>query len=113
MWRRLYTRKGQSTGEYALIFAIVLGAIVAMQTYVKRGLQARVKEGADYMARGTKDLGLISHYDPYYFSSDYTTSRASSVQEDYADGAISTEVQKDLTIRAGYTEHSAAEEELN
>ena len=33
MWRQLYDRKGQSTGEYALVFAIILGAIIAMQTY--------------------------------------------------------------------------------
>ena len=113
MWRRLYNRKGQSTGEYALIFAIVLGAIVAMQTYVKKELQGRVKDGSDYMTRETRLLGDTSQYDPYYFSSDYTTTRASNVAQSYSQGQTTTQVSRDLSARAagGYTEHSEAEDQ--
>lgn len=113
MWRRLYTRKGQSTGEYALIFAIVLGAIVAMQVYIKRELQGRVKDGSDYMTQQTTALGNTSQYEPYYFNSDYTTARTSKVTEGYTGGESTTKVNQDLSIRqgGGYTEHTTPEEQ--
>ena len=42
-------RKGQSTVEYAVLAAVVIGALVAMQVYVKRGAMGRLKESADQM----------------------------------------------------------------
>ena len=39
---------GQSTAEYAIVFALVVGLAMAIQTYVKRGLQGRVREVVDY-----------------------------------------------------------------
>jgi hypothetical protein len=101
MWRRLYDKKAQSTGEYALVFAIILGAIVAMQTYVKRGLQGRVKSGTDYMARETEDLGDVTQYDPYYYQQDRITSRTSSQDQDYTLGAAGLDTQDDSTVEAG------------
>ena len=111
MLRWFFNRKGQSTGEYALIFAIVLGAVVAMQTYVKKELQGRIKDGADYMTRGTLELGNTSQYDPYDLSSDYSTTRASSIRPSYVDGHSTTVVDREEALRqaGGYTEHSAAE----
>lgn len=42
-------KKAQSTAEYAILIGLVIAAVVGMQTYVKRGLQARVRDGAaDY-----------------------------------------------------------------
>lgn len=46
MLRRL--RKGQSTAEYAIVIGLVVAAAVAMQVYVKRGLQGKVKDAVDY-----------------------------------------------------------------
>ena len=111
MWKRLYDRRGQSTGEYALVFAIILGAIVAMQTYVKRGMQGRVKDGTDYMATETADIGNTTQYDPYYYLSEYETRRDSTISNDYADGAVTTDVAQDNATRAvgGYTQFNAAE----
>jgi len=40
-------KKGQSTLEYAVIIAVVVAALIAMQTYVKRGLQGRLKQASD------------------------------------------------------------------
>ena len=117
MWRRLYDRKGQSTGEYALVFAIILGAIIAMQTYVKRAIQGRVKSGADFMARETADIGMgeglgaATQYDPYYYTSDYNVSRDSEIKAEYTDGQSYTEVVQDDTARAvdGQTQYEEAE----
>lgn len=44
MLRRL---KGQSTLEYAMIIAVVVGAILAMNVYVRRGVQGKLRESID------------------------------------------------------------------
>ncbi len=40
-------RKAQSTAEYAIVIALVIGAVMAMQVYVRRGLQGRMKGSVD------------------------------------------------------------------
>jgi len=42
------SRKGQSTAEYAIVIGLVIAAAVAMQVYVKRGIQAKVKGAVDF-----------------------------------------------------------------
>lgn len=45
MW--LSNRKGQSTVEIAVLFAVIVGALVAMQIYLKRGAMGKLRETAD------------------------------------------------------------------
>ena len=46
--RRLFLgRKAQSITEYAIMVSIVIGALIAMQTYVKQSLSAKIKLAAD------------------------------------------------------------------
>ena len=81
--------KGQSTAEYAVVIAIVLGAVIGMQTFVKRGLQARYKVAADAMAsvKGTNDLASfnsnLSQYEPYYAEQNIVTARSENYNETY------------------------------
>ncbi len=51
----MLTRKGQSLVEYAVLIIIILGVFIAMQNYIKRGIQGRWKSATD-------DLG--EQYDP-------------------------------------------------
>lgn len=73
--------RGQSLSEYSIFIAIILIAIVGMNIYVKRGLQARQKGEADAAwAQVTKKamkenpglteeyLNKYSQYEPYYAS---------------------------------------------
>lgn len=61
--RLIRTRKGQSMAEYAVLFAIVIGAAVAMQQYVKGRLQATVRAKADgYMTAA--GMTATASYDP-------------------------------------------------
>jgi hypothetical protein len=58
-------RKAQSTLEYALIVAVVVGALLAMQIYIKRGLQGRYRSSVDnigeqYAAGRTTSKWVIS-----------------------------------------------------
>lgn len=76
----LKQKKAQSTLEYALIIAVVIGAFTAMQLYTRRGLQSRVKSGVDNIpgtvltqeGEGKISVeGLFSsggQYEPYYYS---------------------------------------------
>ncbi len=41
------SKKAQSTAEYAILIAIVVGALVGMQIYVRRGLQGRIADVVD------------------------------------------------------------------
>jgi uncharacterized protein (UPF0333 family) len=43
---RMY-KKGQSTLEYAIIIAVVVAALLAMQIYMKRGVQGKMKQSTD------------------------------------------------------------------
>ena len=40
-------RKGQSTLEYAILIIIIIGALLSIQVYIKRGIQGRLKSAAD------------------------------------------------------------------
>ena len=40
-------RKAQSTLEYAALIAVVVGALVAMQVYLKRGIEGKLRSNAD------------------------------------------------------------------
>jgi hypothetical protein len=40
-------KKGQSTLEYAVLIVIIIGALLSIQVYIKRGIQGRLKGAAD------------------------------------------------------------------
>ena len=40
-------KKGQSTLEYVILIIIILGALLSIQFYIKRGIQGRLKSAAD------------------------------------------------------------------
>ncbi len=44
---RLFRNKAQSTAEYAILIGVVIGVLIVMQTYVKRGIQGRFKDSTD------------------------------------------------------------------
>lgn len=47
MFKFLRKMKGQSTLEYAVLIIIVIGALLSIQVYVKRGIQGRLRSAAD------------------------------------------------------------------
>ena len=53
-------RKGQTILEYTVILVIILGVLITMRNYVKRGIQGRWKSATD-------DLG--EQYDPQAINS--------------------------------------------
>ncbi len=76
MLRNIRTHnKGQNTAEYALLIALVVAGVIAMQTYAQRSLQARMHDASQYMASQTSQIGGNTQYEPYYLKSDYTSTR--------------------------------------
>ncbi len=43
----LNQKRGQSTLEYAVLVVIIIGALLSIQFYLKRGVQGRLKSAAD------------------------------------------------------------------
>ena len=75
----LKNRKAQNTAEYALLIALVVAGVIAMQTYAQRALQARIHDTAQYMATNTATQGMGGNmqYEPYYSSSNYDVNTTS------------------------------------
>lgn len=50
-------KKGQTTIEYAMLLVIVIGSFIAIQNYLKRGVQGRWQDAVDTLG---------DQYDPRY-----------------------------------------------
>jgi len=94
-------RKGQSTAEYAIVIGLVIAAAVGMQIYVKRSLQAKVKDAVDYNDPAATML-TTSQYEPYYLSSDMDSTRDETTQIDTAvGGKVTRTILEDEANRVG------------
>jgi hypothetical protein len=100
---KMFNRKGQNILEYSILIALVVGAAVAMQTYVKRGLQGRVKDAVDNTGSGGDVGGTTlsfsgNQYEPYYLESNaQITSNATRVQNWQNNGAYTQASISDVT----------------
>ncbi len=99
-------QKGQGLAEYALIFSIVLTALLAMQVYIKRGLQGKYKDAADeiiFSLRETKgDSNLPLQYEPHYGASKITTTASQSRTAKESSGGSKQTTINDTAKRQGY-----------
>ena len=100
---------GQSTAEYAILVGVVIAAVVGMQVYMKRGLQAKVAQVADhYTQQGTLTGGgatKLKQYEPYYaFSEMETTVDRDTKVKVQAGYKVDRTFTKDKTDRTGKTE---------
>jgi hypothetical protein len=106
MFRR--RKKGQSTLEYAILIAVVVAALLGMQTYFKRGVSARAKSSAD-------DVGGGELFSPGHTQSDYTTESKSWTTERQDEGVsrttIHNDAQRNYTLKSGSQEVDEFEEE--
>ena len=96
-------KRAQSLVEYAILISIVIAALVGMQVYVKRGLQAKYKGAVD----STGDAVGIKQYEPYYADktqtiqqeqkTDYTVAPKGDLQRSIS----STIERKDAVLKEG------------
>lgn len=100
--------KAQSTVEYAIVIGVVVAALVAMQTYVKRGLQARYHDGIQFMVDetnkgqdGGSGIGNTLQYEPYYLDSDYTSTSNKNENESIGvRGQVTRNLTQEIRTRA-------------
>jgi hypothetical protein len=86
-------RRGQSTLEYAIIIAVIVGGLLVMQHYIKRGYQGKLKSAAD-------DMG--DQFDPSAYSSNYTINQESHVNQTIGNGTTYTEhINNQLSNKTG------------
>jgi Flp pilus assembly pilin Flp len=110
MFRLLKSKTAQTTAEYAILIGLVIAALVAMQVYVKRGLQGRMRSATDYLAAQTLGIGNTSQYEPYYLSSDFNTTRdAIESEATAAGGSVTRTLTSDTSTRTGTQSYSVPE----
>lgn len=101
MLRKMRNRKAQSTAEYAILIGVVVAALVAMQTYVKRGFQGRMKDATDTFATQTPELGSTAQYEPYYLSQTRNTQSDSQSAESTSLGGATGRTSTTQTTSTG------------
>jgi Tfp pilus assembly protein PilE len=83
MLRLHKNKKAQNTAEYTILIALVIGAVVAMQTYAQRALQGRLRDAAAELATQTSQIGNSLQYEPYYLNQSTRTDRAQTDLDTY------------------------------
>jgi len=103
----LKNRKAQNTAEYALLIALVVAGVIAMQTYAQRALQARVHDASQYMettsatdANGNQIGNNLTQYEPYYMQSNYDVSTNSVENKRLGQGLVGADSESNR-IRNG------------
>lgn len=93
MFRRIHTHKAQTTLEYAILIGVIVAALIAMQTYVKRGFQGKLRENADNMGE---------QFAPLNTTYTYNTNSSSNSTETIADsGVTNTEITGQTSAKTG------------
>lgn len=75
--------KGQSTLEYAVLIIIIIGALLTIQAYVKRGIQGRLRSASD-------DIG--DQFDPGNTNLVSRTITTSTTNETFQAGVTSSTI---------------------
>ena len=106
MFIKLNSRKGQNTAEYAILIGVIVAAAIAMQIYIRRGMQARIKDAVDFTQTADDDAGgnifTQSQYEPYYMQTDYqTTQDAQTSEQLQVGGGIIKNSISEATQRTG------------
>lgn len=68
MFKFLSKKKAQSSLEYAILIIIVLGALLSIQVYIKRGIQGRLRTATDDIGEQYKVGGMNIHKTTRFFS---------------------------------------------
>jgi hypothetical protein len=83
-------QKGQSTLEYAILIIIIIGALLSIQVYIKRGIQGRLKSATD-------DIG--TQFSPGNTNVVKKMTTASVTAETFVDGVTRSELLEDEITR--------------
>jgi Flp pilus assembly pilin Flp len=85
MLKYFRNRKGQNTAEYAILIALVVGGVIAMQTYAQRALQGRLRDASVSYRDSTSAIGNTLQYEPYYTNTVSNMEKTSTATDTYFD----------------------------
>lgn len=89
----LCNKKAQSTLEYALIISVVVGALLAINVYMRKGIQGRLKQSSDQIG---------SQFDPDTFTEAWKTESSGTTTtgeiRDVITGSLTTTVSTGETV---------------
>ena len=93
-------KKGQSTLEYAILIIIIIAALLSLQTYVKRGVQGRLKQSADDV--GDQFSNTANYKKTTKTRSNTYSNSLHGVSESgkRADGIMTTNVETEMQMNA-------------
>lgn len=77
----MLNRKGQSTLEYAIVVAVIVAGLLAMQFYIKRGWEGKLRNAADNMGE---------QFDPGAYTADFVITSTQAQQADQVAGQTTT-----------------------
>lgn len=90
--RKMLNKRGQSTLEYAVLIVVIIAALIAMQVYLKRGIQGRMRESSDQIGE---------QYSPGYTTSNRVTSTYTQSKENTGAYSTTTEILNQYQNRSG------------
>ena len=95
-WCRTATRRGQGTLEYVVLIVVVVTALLAMQLYMKRGVQGKLRSSTD-------DIG--EQFSPTAYHGNFLTTQNSGSQETVHVGSqVAGESKSDANVNVdGFT----------
>jgi len=94
-------KKAQSTAEYVIVLGLIVAAVVAMQTYVKRGMQGKIKDATDYTDPAARGVFTTKQYEPGYVQSTFQDQRSSEEAATGTLGDAAETKRTDTTKRTG------------
>jgi len=94
-------KKAQSTAEYVIVLGLIVAAVVAMQTYVKRGMQGKIKDATDYTDPAATGVFKTKQYEPGYVQSTFQDQRSSEEQATGMLGDAAETQKQEETRRTG------------
>ena len=93
MVTRVGNRNAQSVVEYAVLFAVIVAALLFMQMYLKRGTMGRMRDATDQLGE---------QFNPHDTQSNFTQGQTSARTEtSSADGSSSSAGVSDNQTRTG------------
>jgi len=96
----LNIKRGQSVLEYAILMVIIIAALLTLQTYIKRGIQGRLKSATDDIGSQYTTADGANYYKKVSTVSNTTEGTARGVTETNLRAATVTNSYEHITTNA-------------
>ncbi len=92
MFKHILKNRGQNLLEYAILIGVIVAALLATQTYLKRGKAGGLKDSADSMGK---------QFNPEETTYNYVTVTGSNSSENLVSGVTTTTITDSTSNKTG------------